>query len=204
MKPLAYVAAWRGCLSFLDEHADLFPAAQDSLTPQAFAAADADADVATAGPLDFLAAAWRDATLQLGGDEDMQAALGAEVTGPERLARAPKSIQKKMTAAFSLRQRDAMLRLRSDPGADGDSPQIAGSVDSDDNGAGADDYMRWHHPVCLETGEAPSDDDAERVGACREEAGAFLRAIPHNPKFLLSNGDFKGALAWVATLRTLA
>ena len=76
--PLAYVAAWRGCLSFLDEHADLFPAAQDSLTPQAFAAADADADVATAGPLDFLAAAWRDATLQLGGDEDMQAALGAD------------------------------------------------------------------------------------------------------------------------------
>ena len=78
MKPLAYVAAWRGCLSFLGEHADLFPAAQDSLSPQAFAVADADADVATAGPLDFLAAAWRDATLQLGGDEDMQAALGAD------------------------------------------------------------------------------------------------------------------------------
>ena len=63
--PLAYIAAWRGCLSFLDEHGDLFPATQDSLTPQAFAAADADADAATAGPLDFLAATWRDATLQL-------------------------------------------------------------------------------------------------------------------------------------------
>ena len=50
--------------------------------------------------------------------------------------------------------------------------------------------------MCLQTGEAPSEDDAERVGACREEAGAFLRAIPHNPKFLLSNGDFKGALAF--------
>lgn len=42
----------------------------------------------------------------------------------------------------------------------------------------------------------PNEEEAERVGACREEAGAFLRAIPHNPKFLLSNGDFKGALAF--------
>ena len=131
----------------------------------------------------------------------MQAALGAEVTGPERLARAPKSAQQKMTAAFSLRQRDAMLCVRSDPAADGDSPQIAGSdaVDADDgdeHAAAARDYVRWHTPMCSPDGEAPNEEEAERVGACREEAGAFLRAIPHNPKFLLSNGDFKGALAF--------
>ncbi len=51
-------------------------------------------------------------------------------------------------------------------------------------------------PSTTPDGEAPNEEEAERVGACREEAGAFLRAIPHNPKFLLSNGDFKGALAF--------
>ena len=50
--------------------------------------------------------------------------------------------------------------------------------------------------MCPPDGEAPNEEEAERVGACREEAGAFLRAIPHTPKFLLRNGDFKGALAF--------
>ena len=47
MAPLAYhkIPTLTHCLSFLGEHADLSPATQDSLTPQAFVVADADADV---------------------------------------------------------------------------------------------------------------------------------------------------------------
>ena len=40
-------------------------------------------------------------------------------------------------------------------------------------------------------GEAPDEAGVVRRRSCSEEAGAFLRAIPYNPHFLLSNADFK-------------
>ena len=56
--------------------------------------------------------------------------------------------------------------------------------------------MRWRHPMCAQTGEAPNEDEVVRLRSCSEEGGAFLRSIPHNPHFLLGNADFKGALAF--------
>ena len=50
--------------------------------------------------------------------------------------------------------------------------------------------------MCAQAGEAPDEDEVVRLRSCSEEAGAFLRSIPHNPHFLLGNADFKGALAF--------
>ena len=97
-----------------------------------------------------------------------------------------------------------------DAAADGDSPRGTASGDAAD-GAGSprdpaadgdsprdpalDDYMRWRHPMCAQAGEAPDEDEVVRLRSCSEEAGAFLRSIPHNPHFLLGNADFKGVEA---------
>ena len=56
--PLANIAAWRSCLSFLAAHGDLFPSVSGLVSSDALAAADGDAPDAEAGPLDFLAQSW--------------------------------------------------------------------------------------------------------------------------------------------------
>ena len=117
--PLAYIAAWRSCLSFLDAHGGLFPSVSGLVSSDALAAADGGLVASDdAGPLDFLAQSWDMATLivespDVTGEPAMRTALGAEVTGIAQLARAQSDAQRRLTAALHVAQRKKMLLVRS-------------------------------------------------------------------------------------------
>ena len=126
--PLAHIAAWRSCLSFLAAHGDLFPSVSGLVSSDALAAADGDVPDAEAGPLDFLAQSWAVAATMLEseettGAEAMRGALGTGVSGIAQLAHARGDAQRRLTAALHLQQQKAMLLVHP---ADPDPDAVAG------------------------------------------------------------------------------